>query len=150
MKKVASVVAGFAAILLVMGASAEAREKKPAPAASRNAPLSLIPEWLTGEMDPPLAVSNLVVSGAATGAYFAMEGTSTMLGDKGSAWAATTLGCMALSPIIGTLVVNRPLTQREVFASTAGCALPIVGPWLINRWFDHNGWDRQDSRVAIK
>jgi hypothetical protein len=96
--------------------------------------------------DPRLATSNLVVGGGATAAYFGLRsghsgwhgghGTSTV----GFAYGATAVGCAAVSPIIGTLVVNRPLTTREVFVSTANCALPFVGGWMVNAWFDQNGW----------
>lgn len=96
--------------------------------------------------DPRLAASNLVVGGGATAAYFGLRsghsgfnsghGTSTF----GFAYGATAVGCAAVSPIIGTLVVNRPLTTREVFVSTANCALPFVGGWMVNAWFDQNGW----------
>lgn len=146
MKKFAYVAAAFAAMVMLMGAPAQAQQKQQA----TNGPLVLIPEWLTGEMDPKLAVSNLAVSLASTGAYFALEDGGTMISDKGGAWGATTIGCLAVSPIVGTLVVQRELTQREVFVTTAGCILPIVGPWLMNRSFDHFGWDAQRPRVAIK
>ena len=61
-------------------------------------------------------------------------------GPHGFAYGATAIGCAAVSPIIGTLWVNRPLTTREVFISTANCALPFVGGWVMNAWFDRNGW----------
>ena len=96
--------------------------------------------------DPRLAGSNLVVGAGATAAYFGLRsghsgwnsghGTSTAT----FAYGATAIGCAALSPIVGTLVVNRPLTTREVFISTANCALPFVGGWMVNAWFDQNGW----------
>jgi hypothetical protein len=96
--------------------------------------------------DPRLAASNFWVGAGATGAYFAIRdghriaanGVSTS--SRGFAYGASAIGCAALSPIIGTLVVNRPLTQREVFVSTANCALPFVGGWVMNAWFDRNGW----------
>ncbi len=96
--------------------------------------------------DPRLATSNLVVGGAATGAYFAIKDGSRVvsarsnISSSGFAYGATAIGCAALSPIIGTLWVNRPLTTREVFVSTANCAAPFVGGWVMNAWFDRNGW----------
>jgi hypothetical protein len=96
--------------------------------------------------DPKLATSNLVVGGGATAAYFALRnGHSGWHGGHGTssagfAYGATAIGCAALSPIVGTLVVNRPLTTREVFISTANCAVPFVGGWVMNAWFDRNGW----------
>ncbi len=99
--------------------------------------------------DPRLAASNLVVGAGATGAYFALRHGTTALKyggghhgvhSAGFAYGATAIGCAAVSPIIGTLWVNRPLTTREVFVSTANCALPFVGGWVMNAWFDQNGW----------
>ena len=95
--------------------------------------------------DPRLAASNLVVGAGATGAYFALRHghhavRHSGIHSSGFAYGATAIGCAAVSPIIGTLWVNRPLTTREVFVSTANCALPFVGGWVMNAWFDQNGW----------
>jgi hypothetical protein len=95
--------------------------------------------------DPRLATSNLVVGGGATAAYFALRDSNVVsarsgISNSGFAYGATAIGCAALSPIVGTLVVNRPLTTREVFVSTGNCALPFIGGWVMNAWFDQNGW----------
>jgi hypothetical protein len=96
--------------------------------------------------DPKLAASNFWVGAGATGAYFAIKDSSVAtnarggISNSGFAYGATAIGCAALSPIVGTLVVNRPLTTREVFVSTGNCALPFVGGWVMNAWFDRNGW----------
>lgn len=95
--------------------------------------------------DPRLATSNLVVGAGATGAYFAIKDSSVVsarsgVSNSGFAYGATAIGCAALSPIVGTLWVNRPLTTREVFVSTGNCALPFIGGWVMNAWFDRNGW----------
>ncbi len=37
----------------------------------------------------------------------------------GTAYAVTTAGCIVLYPIIGTLVLNRPLTPREAYVGMA-------------------------------
>ena len=150
MKKIllALVTAVFA--LGVMGQAAEAAKKK--------TQVVVTPVWGWGwngtqwvwtgpwtVRDPKLAASNFWVGAGATGAYFALRhghdavrasGTTT----RGFAYGATAIGCAALSPIVGTLIVNRPLTTREVFISTANCALPFVGGWAMNAWFDRNGW----------
>lgn len=95
--------------------------------------------------DPKLAASNFWVGAGATGAYFALRDGRHAVNASGTtssgfAYGATAIGCAALSPIVGTLVVNRPLTTREVFISTANCAVPFVGGWVMNAWFDRNGW----------
>ena len=95
--------------------------------------------------DPRLAASNFWVGAGAPGAYFAIKDSNVVgrhsgISNSGFAYGATAIGCAAVSPIIGTLVVNRPLTTREVFVSTGNCALPFVGGWVMNAWFDRNGW----------
>ena len=67
-------------------------------------------------------------------------GVHTGTHTRAFAYGASAIGCAALSPIVGTLIVNRPLTTREVFISTANCAVPFVGGWVMNAWFDRNGW----------
>jgi hypothetical protein len=95
--------------------------------------------------DPRLAASNFWVGAGSTAAYFGLRSGHTGWSGHGTstvafAYGATAIGCAALSPIVGTLVVNRPLTTREVFISTANCALPFVGGWMMSAWFDRNGW----------
>src|SRR4051812_2710012 len=43
--------------------------------------------------------------------------------------AITTVGCMALSPIVATAVLNRPLKYREAHILIGGCPIPVIrGP----------------------
>ncbi len=44
----------------------------------------------------------------------------------------TTIGCMAVAPIVGTVVLNRPLTLREGQVLAGSCVVPIIGGWLVN------------------
>jgi hypothetical protein len=94
--------------------------------------------------DPKLAASNFWVGAGSTAAYFGIRdgahGAGHGVHSRGFAYGASAIGCAAVSPIVGTLVVNRPLTTREVFISTANCAAPFVGGWMVNAWFDRNGW----------
>jgi hypothetical protein len=147
MKKYLSVLATVIAALGFMGGSAEAAKKKavvvvtPAPA----------PFWAWGPWgvrDPALATSNAVVSGAATLTYFGLKdgkhgwrsnGTGI---SSGGAYALTSVACAAVSPIIGTIVTRRELTQREVLVSAANCFVPFIGGWIMNAQFDaHPEWE---------
>ena len=58
----------------------------------------------------------------------------------------TSAACAAVSPIVGTIVTQRELTQREVFVSTANCFVPFLGGWAMNYWFDYYGWDRPKKK----
>lgn len=152
MKKIGTVFAALAAALMLMGGTAEAAKKKAkvvvTPAAAPAYGLWWPAPWTV--RDPRLATSNVVVEGASTGVYFALKDGSSMLNSSGAAYGAAAIGCAAVSPIVGTLVVNRPLTQREVFVGTANCALPIVGGLMMNYWFDYYGWDQPKAKAKGK
>ncbi len=67
------------------------------------------------------------------------------------AMVLTTVGCMALSPIVATAVLNRPLTYREAHVLIAGCVIPIVGGWLVDQAYEnHILWapDEEPARVV--
>ncbi|TMI99180.1 MAG: hypothetical protein E6G97_23785 [Alphaproteobacteria bacterium] len=66
-------------------------------------------------------------------------------------YGLTTVGCMALSPILGGLFVSfnerRELRSSEVFMMTADCVLPILGGWIMKAAFDaHPEWDAGTGR----
>lgn len=112
--------------------------------------------------DPKVAASNFWVGAGATGAYFGLRsgwkgtryvriGNTYHVQNKGihgatGAYVATSAACAALSPIVGTIVAQRELTQREVFISTANCFVPFIGGWAMNYWFDYYGWDRPKAK----
>jgi hypothetical protein len=110
--------------------------------------------WPWSVRDPKLATSNFLVGAAATGGYFALRhhhrGNARWHGTVHSAagaYVATSIGCAAVSPMIGTLVLNRPLTQREVGVSTANCFLPFIGGMLVNAaWEAHPEWSGPPPR----
>ena len=66
-------------------------------------------------------------------------------------YGLTTVGCMALSPIIGGLLVSmnekRELKSSEVFMMVGDCLVPIIGGWLMKAAFDANPqWDAGTGR----
>ena len=66
-------------------------------------------------------------------------------------YGLTTVGCMALSPILGGLFVSmnerRELRSSEVFMMTADCVLPIIGGWIMKAAYDaHPEWDAGTGR----
>jgi hypothetical protein len=65
----------------------------------------------------------------------------------GGAYALTSIGCMAVSPIVATAFANRPLTLREAHVLTANCVVPIVGGLIVNAAFDANPhWEPAPAR----
>ena len=58
------------------------------------------------------------------------------------AWALTTVGCMAVSPMVATVVLDRPLTMREAHVLFGSCVVPLIGGWLVEQAYDaHPEWD---------
>ncbi len=140
MKKYLYVFVAVAAALGMMSHGAEAAKKKKA------APQVVVTPWQafwTGQWtvrDPKLAVSNAVVGGAATGGYFALKDNNGIA--SGGAYALSTAGCIVVSPMVGSAVVGRELSLREVWVGTGNCLVPFVGGWIANAYFDrHPEWD---------
>lgn len=103
--------------------------------------------------DPRLFWSGLAVGAVTTAGYFALrdwkwkDPPNAKVSD-GGAMVITTIGCMALSPIVGTIVVQRELTLREAYVMTADCVVPFVGGWLMSKAFDnHPEWEASGKRA---
>jgi hypothetical protein len=97
-----------------------------------------------------LAAVAIGVGAASTAGFFALNdwrwngwntnraGGLTRLG----AWGATTMGCAAVSPIVATVVLDRPLTMREAHVLVGSCVVPIIGGLLVNAvWDAHPEWE---------
>lgn len=111
--------------------------------------------------DPNVFWSGVVVGGAMTGTYFAIRHKRFLKvpGDgrhfSTGAFALTTVGCMALSPIVAAAVVQaaegRPLTQREALRLGIGCIIPILGPMWVDAQFDANPqWEARPAAAAAQ
>ena len=106
------------------------------------------------QTDPRLSATSFGVGIASTVGFFALRnwqlhnhGSLNGLGMNGAA-AVTTGACLALSPIVGTLMVQRELTFREAYALTADCVIPFIGGWLVNKAFDaHPEWEPRKARL---
>ena len=95
-----------------------------------------------------LAAVAIGVGAASTATYFAINdwrwnGWNNSSGfTRLGAYGLTTIGCAAVSPMVATVVLNRPLTQREAGILIGSCVLPIVGGWLVNEAYAaHPDWD---------
>lgn len=108
-------------------------------------------------VDKRLTAVSIGVGAASTAAYFALNDWNwkwdsarhgiTSLG----AWGATTLGCAALSPIVGTVVLNRPLSYREAHVLIGSCVIPVIGGWLVNEAYNnHILWAPDEKPVRMK
>ena len=103
---------------------------------------------------PGVTATSIGVGAASTAGFFALQGwelngshRSGALGSTGAA-VVTTAGCLALSPIVGTVLTQRPLTYREAYGLFADCVIPFIGAWLVDQAFDaHPEWE-PDRAVA--
>lgn len=92
--------------------------------------------------------SGVLVGGAMTATYYSIDHVRHLKvkGDgrnfNTGAYGLTTVGCMALTPMVAAAWVHntegRPLTQREAMGMGADCVIPFVGGYLINAMFDAN------------
>jgi hypothetical protein len=104
-----------------------------------------------------LKIVQIGVGAAATAGYFAIggwkwDGWNYSNGfTRFGAGVATTIGCAAVTPIVGTIVLNRPLTMREAHVVVADCVIPFVGGWLVNAAYDaHPEWEPQPVKKHHK
>jgi hypothetical protein len=63
-----------------------------------------------------------------------------------AAYGVTTFGCAVAYPFVGTVLLNRPLTPREMYIGVAECIVPFVGGWLVDTYLPHDAWT--DGRPA--
>jgi hypothetical protein len=83
---------------------------------------------------------------ASTAGFFALNdwrwngwNTNTAGGlTRLGAYGATSMACAAVSPMVATVVLNRPLTMREAHVLVGSCVVPIVGGLLVNAIWDAN------------
>jgi len=94
-------------------------------------------------VDPRLSATAIGVGAGATAAYFAFNNwnwkwDSARSGVTGvGAYAITTVGCAALSPIVATAVMHRPLKYREAHILVGSCLIPVIGGWLVNEAYNN-------------
>jgi hypothetical protein len=94
-----------------------------------------------------IVVTAVVVGAASTAAYFAINNWKWNWNNNSGisslgAWGATTLGCAVVSPMVATVLLDRPLTMREAHILVGSCVVPIVGGWIVNEvWNAHPEWE---------
>lgn len=100
--------------------------------------------WFAHGQDPRLAGVGIGV-GAATAvtSYFLTEKHGNPGVRHMTAWGAygvTTLGCVAVYPMVATVVLNRPLTPREAYIGMADCVVPFLGGMWVDAVLPHTAW----------
>jgi hypothetical protein len=115
--------------------------------------------FLLNDRSPNVTAGQIVAGVSMTAAYYGMicnrnfNRCARFTSHRAlRAYGLTTVGCMALSPIIGGLLVSynekRELRSSEVFMMTADCLVPIIGGWIAKAAFDaHPEWDAGTGRA---
>jgi putative copper export protein len=98
-------------------------------------------------IDMRIKAVSIGVGAASTAAYFAINDWKSNWHKSSGlsrwrAWGITSIGCAAVSPMVATVVFDRPLTMREAHVMIGSCVVPIVGGWLVNEAYDaHPEWE---------
>lgn len=105
--------------------------------------------------DPTVTAAGIAVGAGSIGAYYAIKPKHHVHRAHGftstGALAITTVGCMAVAPIVGAAWVDmtqhRELTSREAIGLVADCVVPVLGSMFWNAQFDaHPEWERKAVR----
>jgi hypothetical protein len=109
---------------------------------------------LLGRRSPSVKAAQLSVGLGMSAVYFTQtcrngfRNCSRFGSARSLKWyGLTTVGCMALTPIVGAALVSatehRELRSSEVFMMAADCVVPILGGLIMQSAFDaHPEWDR--------
>jgi hypothetical protein len=129
----------LAALVLMMALGLQPRSASAQPTNNTSAYPWL--NWWGHGQDPRLTAAGIGI-GIGTGvlSYYLTEKHGnpghmrmTALG----AYGVTTGACIIAYPFVGTVVLNRPLSYREVYTGFADCFVPFIGSWLVDRALPH-------------
>lgn len=112
---------------------------------------------LLKDRSPNVTAGQLIVGLSMSGAYYGLtcrhHHNCRPFGKHFSAkwYGLTTVGCFALTPIVGGALVSlneqRELRSSEVAMMLADCVLPILGGWIVKSAYDANPqWDAGTGR----
>ena len=109
--------------------------------------------FLLKDRSPSVTAGQIIVGASMTGAYIGLTCRHGLNHCRpygrnfSTKWfGLTTVGCFALTPIIGGALVSlnehRELRSSEVFMMVGDCVLPIIGGLIMKAAFDANPqWD---------
>jgi hypothetical protein len=105
-----------------------------------------------------VVAAGVVTGAAATTSYFWINGWKWNWRGQGAngisqggALAATTVGCMAVSPMLASALEGRELTMREAGVLFGSCLVPVIGGYVVNALWDANPeWERFEKQPVRK
>ena len=100
--------------------------------------------WITRGQDLRLFWGGAIV-GAGTGvaSYYATKKHGNpphRFMSYGTAYAVTTYACAVVYPFVGTVMLNRPLTPREMYDGVGDCIVPFIGGYIVDAMLPHDAW----------
>ena len=114
--------------------------------------------FLLKDRSPNVTAGQIIAGGGMTAAYFLLNcrhgfnSCHRFTSNTSLKWyGLTTVGCFALTPIIGGALVSlnehRELRSSEVFMMMGDCVLPIIGGLIAKAAFNANPqWDAGTGR----
>ena len=100
--------------------------------------------WLTRGQDPRLFWGGVGIGiGTDVAGYYLTKKHGTPPHRPMSAWGAygvTTYACAVVYPFVGTWLLNRPLTPREMYDGVGDCVVPFVGGMIVDAMLPHDAW----------
>jgi hypothetical protein len=116
--------------------------------------------FLLNDRSPNVTASQLIVGAGMSAVYFTQtcrhnfSHCARFGSNRSLKWfGLTTVGCMALTPILGAMLVSynehRELRSSEVFMMAGDCVVPIIGGLVAKAAFDaHPEWDAGTGRSS--
>ena len=66
---------------------------------------------------------------------------------RGVAYGVTTSPARSHYPFVATVLLNRPLTPREMYTGVGDCIVPFIGGWLVDKVLTARRLDGRDAAV---
>jgi hypothetical protein len=100
--------------------------------------------WLTRGQDPRLFWGGVGIGiGTDVAGYYLTKKRGYPGHRPMTAWGAygvTTYGCAIAYPFVGTFLLNRPLTPREMYDGVGDCVVPFIGGMIVDAMLPHDAW----------
>jgi hypothetical protein len=100
--------------------------------------------WLMRGQDPRLFWGGVGIGiGTDVAGYYLTKKHGYPAHRPMTAWAAygvTTYGCAVAYPFVGTFLLNRPLTPREMYDGVGDCVVPFIGGMIVDAMLPHDPW----------
>jgi hypothetical protein len=130
------IVAGLALVLLI--------GLQPQAARAQDNSLNAFWAWLMRGQDPRLFWGGVGIGiGGGVASYYMTKKHGYPAHrpmSYGAAYGVTAFGCAVAYPFVGTFLLNRPLTPREMYDGVGDCVVPFIGGMIVDAMLPHDAW----------